>query len=456
MSNNSSSRVPSSSTTETIATAVFMISVSILATVGNSLVIAAVLWNRRLRTATNFLFLNLAVADFFQGAVAMPLRVAEVLNNTDIQPLIPCLVVIPLTIFFFGASNFNVTLISVDRFVALHWSFLYPVLITPTNLLLIVIGLWCFILVLALLPVFGWGRSSNVDTANICLYSTTLSKEYLFTMFSFVNFGVIIALAVTNLYILRTAQRQIRRIHVIGPNTDANLKSEYSHTRRQMSCISEAEETAVKIRTKGVKGKPAENPETSASSEITVCCGPSCSKRSGRVDDINNGKVNRGNGEDIIINELESNNIGVNNEVKSNKNSINNKHGKQALSFSLVDENQSKSGLSAEPDLTAAGQPIEKKSSRRPTLHRERRATKIVLIIVGIFIVFTTPITVIDIISLSGCASCTPPTVTKIFVCLAYANACVNVFVYAGYKKDMKDTWIAMYKSLRNVLCGRN
>ena len=86
---------------------------------------------------------------------------------------------------------------------------------------------------------------------------------------------------------------------------------------------------------------------------------------------------------------------------------------------------------------------------------KERRATKIVLIVVGIFVFLTTPITVIDIISLLGCPTCTPLTVVKVTVFMAYANACVNVFIYAGYNTEMRNTWVAIYRRAKDVVWNR-
>ena len=143
-----------------------MITVSVVAVVGNFMVIVAILWNRKLRTVCNFLFLNLAVADMLQGAISMPLRLADQLNQTDTdKPLIPCLVVIPLTVFLFGASNFNLTLISLDRFLALRRPFLYPSLAVPCKVSIIIAVSWMLIFIIAFLPIMGWGAA---DTAKSC------------------------------------------------------------------------------------------------------------------------------------------------------------------------------------------------------------------------------------------------------------------------------------------------
>ena len=333
---------------ETILTSIFMITVSLVAVIGNFMVIVAILWNRKLRTVCNFLFLNLAVADMLQGAISMPLRLADQLNQTDThKPLIPCLVVIPLTVFLFGASNFNLTLISLDRFLALRRPFLYPSLAVPCKVSIIIAVSWMLIFVIAFLPIMGWGAADTAKVADICLFSTTLSREYLFMLFSIVNLTVIIILAFTNYFILKTARRQIRRINV-----------EKSHA--------------------------------------SAIDGPSA---------IFN--------EDVLA---------------------------TVVTIQTCNDSDTSSSRAQLP--RAGGR-------------KERRATKIVLIVVGIFVFLTTPITVIDIISLLGCPTCTPLTVVKVTVFMAYANACVNVFIYAGFNTEMRNTWVAIYRKAKQDVLSR-
>ncbi|KAJ7385660.1 hypothetical protein OS493_013686 [Desmophyllum pertusum] len=334
--------------TEIILTSIFMITVSVVAVIGNFLVILAILWNRKLRTVCNFLFLNLAVADMLQGAISMPLRLADQLNQTDSSPLIPCLVVIPLTVFLFGASNFNLTLISLDRYMALRRPFIYPSLAEPCRATSIVLASWVLIFIIAFLPIMGWGAADTADVADICLFSTTLSREYLFMLFSIVNLSVIIILAFTNYFILKTARNQIRRINV--------NKS---------------------------RGSTVDGPSTVFQEGESV----------------------------TVVTTIRSSTEGNSNDDRAH--------------------------------------------IPRVSRSRERRATKIVLIVVCIFVFLTTPITVIDIISLLGCPTCTPLTLIKITVFMAYANACVNVFIYAGFNTEMRNTWVAIFRRAKQAILSR-
>ncbi|XP_068696852.1 histamine H2 receptor-like [Montipora foliosa] len=325
-------------TIETILTSILLMIVSVVAVVGNFLVILAILWNKRLHTVCNFLFLNLAVADLLQGAIAMPLRLADQLNQTDSnRPLIPCLVVIPLTVFLFGASNFNLTLISLDRYLALSRPFLYPTLVVPWRVALTIAASWLLIFIIAFLPIMGWGASDMANVTDICLYSTTLSREYLFMLFSVVNLAVIVVLAFTNYYILKTARRQIRDICSINRAQAFILQKPFSITF------------------------PTNRIQPSADSNIRTAM------------TISNGSLNH-------------------------------------------------------------------------------KSTKIVLIIVGMFVFLTMPITVIDVVYLCGCSKCIPVVVVKVTVIMAYANACVNVFLYAGFNTEMWNTWVSIYRKSKETV----
>lgn len=334
---------------ELVVTTIIMIVIALFAVFGNLLIIIAILWNKRIRTVPNLLFLNLAVADFFQGFVSIPLRLTEQLNHSDIKPLIPCLVVIPLTILFYSASNINLTVISLDRFVALYKPMHYKNIVTPCKVTTTVLISWIISLFLALLPVMGWGPMENMHLIDICLFSTTLTKEYLILLFTVINFVVLIILGITNIYILKTARKQIQRIHVakvpaLDPNTDS------------MSTMNQTVETN----------------------------SPTGSKRS-------------------------------------------------RVSFASF---RRRAHVNA---AQFAGR-------------RERRATKVVVIIVGLFIIFTVPITVIDILGVFEANVDVPLLLIKIAACMAYSNACLNVFIYAGYNKEMRDTFALMYLKFKCFL----
>ncbi|XP_067654620.1 melanocyte-stimulating hormone receptor-like [Haliotis asinina] len=100
---------------------VFM--VSILSLVGNILVLAGIIRSRRLHTTSNVYICALAVTDIFISvvhAVKYTLRAFQV----DLT-LIPCCVLVGMSLLGCSTNLMLIEVISVDRFCAIYWPFKY-------------------------------------------------------------------------------------------------------------------------------------------------------------------------------------------------------------------------------------------------------------------------------------------------------------------------------------------
>ena len=70
---------------------------------------------------------------------------------------------------------------------------------------------------------------------------------------------------------------------------------------------------------------------------------------------------------------------------------------------------------------------------------KQRRVVRMVITLVGLFIILVLPITIIDLMGTFGVSN-VPPLVAKIAVCMIYTNANINVFVYAGFNGEFRRT----------------
>ena len=123
---------------------------------GNTLVIIVVSTRRSMRTPMNFLLVNLAVADMLAGIF---IGVLVVINPTYQHPTgttgqYLCKFITGGTVAYTAAvaSVYNLVAVSVERYFAV----LYPLRearLTPRNLRLIILGIWCLSL-LWVMPLF--------------------------------------------------------------------------------------------------------------------------------------------------------------------------------------------------------------------------------------------------------------------------------------------------------------
>lgn len=187
--------------------------IAVMTIIGNVVVILAVFSHRRLQNPANYLIVNLALSDLLQGAVSMPLRLIEVLNTSD-ENLIRCDLVLSVSILFHGASNANLALIAMDRFVAVSKPFSYANIVKTSNYKVVIAFTWIFILILSFCPVVGWRRdtSSQDSAGSVCRYGTTLTQEYLILYFLLIDFIPLAIMLSTYTYIFQTTRKQIRQI----------------------------------------------------------------------------------------------------------------------------------------------------------------------------------------------------------------------------------------------------
>ena len=199
--------------------------ISFIAVFGNLLVITAVCWDHTLRSYTSNHFLaNLAVADFFQGAVSIPLRVLEVLG-TGYNPNVFCRIAIPTSILFGSSSNLAILLISMDRFFAVKYPYIYIRYATPKCIFATITLSWSIAAVLSLTAASRWVWLTPEISSRICRFPAYLNSDYIMAMYVIVHAIPIGTVVLLYGFILKASLRHVRRIHaqelaVVASNTD--------------------------------------------------------------------------------------------------------------------------------------------------------------------------------------------------------------------------------------------
>lgn len=183
--------------------------ISVVATVGNSLVLLAVCLDpyRNLRSPFNYFVANLAFADLLVGLAIAPMsviyHVAEGLNS-DLKPEIH-------NYLFFSyfivctASLFSLIILAVDRYVSISYPLLYVSWLDPIKAFIISATAWIISAVISLIYFF----------IDLNIYR-----------FVFANTAVVVTFTVllfTHAKILRTFQAQVRQWDQLHDSTEENI-----------------------------------------------------------------------------------------------------------------------------------------------------------------------------------------------------------------------------------------
>ena len=312
-------------TIESTLIGTFLVALSIFGSLGNLLIIAAVRMNINLRTTCHYLIVNLALADFCGTFIAIPLRAVDELRR-EAFPLLPCRIIIAITVFTDGISRINILLIAIDRFIAVRWPFRYAE-ITKKKIAFIVFSAWLLTALFALLPAVGLVILRRETSQGICFFYSTLKGDYVLTYVAVFYFVPLLAVTPTHCFILKESHRHIRKIYNVHFDSQSTRHSD------------------------------------------------------GLSD---NGKI---------------------------------------------------------------------QTKQRIIIIKQRRVTKLVGVLIGVFIVFVAPISIIDFLKSVSTVD-VPSVVTKLAVCLIYSNLAVNVLVYAGYHSEFRRTFHRIFKYICCSICS--
>ncbi|CAH2277144.1 D(1A) dopamine receptor [Pelobates cultripes] len=202
------------------------LSVLILSTLlGNTLVCAAVVRFRHLRSkVTNFFVISLAVSDLLVAVLVMPWKaVAEIAGFWPFGSF--CNIWVAFDIMCSTASILNLCVISVDRYWAISSPFRYERKMTPKVAFIMISVCWTLSVLISFIPVqLNWHKAKTTSffDLNITLQGSTmdncdssLNRTYAISS-SLISFYIPVAIMiVTYTRIYRIAAKQIRRISAL-------------------------------------------------------------------------------------------------------------------------------------------------------------------------------------------------------------------------------------------------
>ncbi|KAL8567942.1 hypothetical protein ACOMHN_059064 [Nucella lapillus] len=147
---------------------------------GNTLVIAAVIKERRLRKVSNSFVINLAVSDILVGTLVTPIALVYQLHSqwTFSKPLCDFWVSVDVTCC--TASITNLCAISYDRYNAITEPLRYARKRTLKRAVLLIFGVWVYSICIAVPPFFGWRDAEDGINSKEC----KISRDVGYTIYS--------------------------------------------------------------------------------------------------------------------------------------------------------------------------------------------------------------------------------------------------------------------------------
>ena len=173
---------------------------------GNLLILVCIAKFRALRSRSNILIANLAVADFLVGAILIPFDIAGMVWQHLSRDKWFCLLELSLYTCLLGASVLNNFVISLERFFVICCPLWYARNFKRRLLYILVATLWIVIAILSSLPFFGLTRTWPFPTPCSSDFVYTLEYKVLISLLvvstliaSFILYGCVMKTAIGQL-----------------------------------------------------------------------------------------------------------------------------------------------------------------------------------------------------------------------------------------------------------------
>nr|XP_010307930.1 PREDICTED: D(2) dopamine receptor isoform X2 [Balearica regulorum gibbericeps] len=363
---------------------------------GNVLVCMAVSREKALQTTTNYLIVSLAVADLLLATLVMPWVVyLEVVGEWRFSR-IHCDIFVTLDVMMCTASILNLCAISIDRYTAVAMPMLYNTRYSSKRRVTVMIAVvWVLSFAISCPLLFGL---NNTDE-NECIIANPAFVVYSSIVSFYVPFIVTLLVYVQIYIVLRKRRKRVntkRSSHGLDSDMQAPLQEAESHIEEMememVSSTSPPEKTTIK-------------PVAPCNHQLVVPVASNQGTNSTLQAPLDSpGKIEK------------------------------NGHAKETRHTAKVFEIQSMPNGKTRTSLKTV-------SRRKLSQQKEKKATQMLAIVLGVFIICWLPFFITHILNMH-CNCNIPPAMYSAFTWLGYVNSAVNPIIYTTFNIEFRKAFM--------------
>ncbi|XP_068603868.1 D(3) dopamine receptor-like [Brachionichthys hirsutus] len=404
---------------------------------GNVLVCLAVLRERSLQTTTNYLVVSLAVADLLVASLVMPWAVyLEVVGGAWLFSRLYCNIFVTLDVMMCTASILNLCAISIDRYTAV----VMPVLYNTTHrsrkrVFTMIATVWVLAFAVSSPLLFGF---NTTDDPTVCSISNPDFVVYSSVVSFYLPFIVTLLVYIRIYIFLRMRRKRITFGQASGkvqpgstpPSAETCLQEETPKAKRDLSPI--------RIKVQSV--------EPSGPSEPGLLSGCLWRKRpkTGPVENFVLPPVDMHNCCSISHATCGRTELDLEQEREEEEEEVEvadgskNQHPPVRMSCEVKDLSNGRTHTSLRPAFHS-----HINNSRFRSMHaREKKATQMLAIVLGVFLICWLPFFVTHILN-THCRTCyVPPGLYGAFTWLGYVNSALNPVIYTTFNIEFRRAFI--------------
>ncbi|XP_017314931.1 dopamine receptor D2b [Ictalurus punctatus] len=396
---------------------------------GNVLVCMAVSREKALQTTTNYLIVSLAVADLLVATLVMPWVVyLEVVGEWRFSK-IHCDIFVTLDVMMCTASILNLCAISIDRYTAVAMPLLYNTRYSSKRRVTVMISVvWVLSFAISCPLLFGLNNTATRDDA-VCEIANPAFVVYSSIMSFYVPFIITLLVYVQIYVVLRKRRKRVntkRSCQRSDAKPQLPLKEKCTHPEDVKLCT-------VIVKTNG--SMPPKNKKTlvikevmqqDSNVEVGLTASPSPPEKL---------KLAPATAGSMMASQSHASPLQDEWQPSCDEK---NGHAKDAQipAGAKAFETQTLSNGKTRTNVT---KPMSK---RKISQHKEKKATQMLAIVLGVFIICWLPFFITHILK-THCASCyVPLEMYNAFTWLGYVNSAVNPIIYTTFNVEFRKAFI--------------
>jgi hypothetical protein len=381
---------------------------------------------KQYQTPSGLLIGSLALTDLLVGGFLLPFGIRPLLDGDWTSGRYVCILNGFTNQYLCTVAILTLAAISLDRYVAIIHAMRYHQIMTPKRVKLLIVMLWAFGLLLAIIPFVGWGRYVYEPGASLCV--TDFKKDKSFTFFIFI---VVFGIPLNAIFFMYS------QIFMVVRKQVKSIRSHSIHPTNQNTEVVANDVEAINQRASGLANGNDVQPTNQRRDEST---NRNISKPTGQTTDRGRELSNDTALRPSNLNRLTNEAISTNQEAPSKTSSTN-----QSTSLCLS-TNQTKAYTTSREHkpTNQTTSPVTK--SFRKKLKHETKAALTMLTIIGVFVLSLTPYTAYTLYCLHTGESY--ETADFITSKIAYSNAIFNPLIYGLMNKLFKKGFYQVFNMI--------
>ena len=242
--------------------------------VGNILVVLSVFTYRPLRHVTNFFIVSLAVSDLTVAICVMPYHMVYYVKGKWVFGSIFCNMYLTFDVLCCCASIFNLCVIAVDRYFAVHKPIVYAQKRTKTRVIASIILVWVAAGLISIPPLVGWNNNSGRNLFDDVTGACSLTGEKTYRIYAALGAFFIPSTIMFFVYvkIFRTLRQKLRlsvKVTVSpDPSSDESIETNKTNGKHVLDNAGRPGKTAVSWKCEKFVAKDNSSPGSKRSVKI--------------------------------------------------------------------------------------------------------------------------------------------------------------------------------------------